>query len=483
MFSELFNTKSLPESVGLKIDSVPSRVDIPANASGTVDVSLGGWTFNDLFASPMVCGHNFMELFRNVPEVFFPIDYIASRVSGAKFQLKKVKDDSVVWENKRMNQILTRPNCLMSWKELIYQHFVYKLCTGSSFFRAAMTSISTSIPKHKMCDNYWVIPSDYVVVEPQRQQIPLFGIASVDEIVRCYRFGFGGVDNMEIPVSQIWHDRDGAISYHSGSGFLKAQSRLFPLVKPISNLIAVYEARNIIYVKRGGLGFLVSQKKDDAGTSALTKEEKKELLDDHYERYGLEKNKLPYGLSEVPLTFVRTNLSIAELQPFEETLADAIQIAGSYGIPSVLVPRKDQSTFNNQSSAEKSVYSSVIIPMASNFCADLTSFLGLEQSGYYLDCDFSHVDCLQEGLKEKEDVRTSVNDRCEKQFRCGLITINDWRAQIGESRFEEDIFDKTLFDMTDRERNRVKEVLSLNTKSGVEDGREDQVPSVQDEGE
>lgn len=116
MFSELFNTKSLPESVGLKIDSVPSRVDIPANASGTVDVSLGGWTFNDLFASPMVCGHNFMELFRNVPEVFFPIDYIASRVSGAKFQLKKVKDDSVVWENKRMNQILTRPNCLMSWK-------------------------------------------------------------------------------------------------------------------------------------------------------------------------------------------------------------------------------------------------------------------------------------------------------------------------------------------------------------------------------
>jgi len=43
--------------------------------------------------------------------------------------------------------------------------------------------------------------------------------------------------------------------------------------------------------------------------------------------------------------FVRTNLSIAELQPFEETLADAINIAGAYGIPAVLVPRKDQSTF------------------------------------------------------------------------------------------------------------------------------------------
>ena len=38
------------------------------------------------------------------------------------------------------------------------------------------------------------------------------------------------------------------------------------------------------------------------------------------------------------LSFVRTNLTIAELQPFEETLADAISISGAYGIPAVLVP-------------------------------------------------------------------------------------------------------------------------------------------------
>lgn len=40
-----------------------------------------------------------------------------------------------------MNGILSRPNCLMRWKELIYQHHIYKLCTGNSFIRAAMPDV------------------------------------------------------------------------------------------------------------------------------------------------------------------------------------------------------------------------------------------------------------------------------------------------------------------------------------------------------
>ena len=46
------------------------------------------------------------------------------------------------------------------------------------------------------------------------------------------------------------------------------------------------------------------------------------------------------------LTFVRTNLSIAELQPFEETLADAINIAGHTASLPFLFREKDQSTFS-----------------------------------------------------------------------------------------------------------------------------------------
>ena len=396
--------------------------------------------------SPIVAGSNYLTLFSTIPEVFFPIDYIASRIAGANFQLKKTKDDSIVWANKRMNGILSRPNCLMRWKELIYQHHIYKLCTGNSFIRAAMPDVFSTAEKWRYCDNYWVLPSDKTIVEPVYGNMPLFGIAQTEDIIRSYRLEYGWNGSLEIPPYQIWHDRDGSAEFYSGAMFLKSKSRLASQNKPMSNLIAVYEARNVIYVKRGGLGFIVSKKTDATGSIALTDDEKEQLLKQNFEKYGVRKGQVPYGISDADIDFVRTNLSIAELQPFEETLADAINIAGAYGIPAVLVPRKDQSTFSNQATAEKSVYCSTVIPMAKQFCKDFTAFLGLEGGGYYLDCDFSDVDCLQEGLKESEDVKTNINKRCREQFSCGLITLNDWRAQIGESMIENPLFDKLKFE-------------------------------------
>ena len=371
----------------------------------------------------------------------------------------------------------------MTWRQNVYQHFVYKLCIGNSFIRAAMADNFSNAEKWRYCSNYWVLPSDSVEILPVwGSNIPLFGIADEEDIIKGYRLNYGAFSTMDIPVYQIWHDRDGCVSYYSGNGFLKSQSRLMSQMKPISNLIAVYEARNVIYVKRGGLGFLINMKQDESGPIAMTDDEKKEILQQHYGKYGIGKDQLPYGLSDIPLGFVRTNLTINELQPFEETLADAISIAGAYGIPQELVPRKTQSTFNNKSTAEKGVYCSVIIPLAKQFCREFTEFIGLESGGYYLDCDFSDVDCLQQGLKDLEDVRTSVNNRCKEQFLSGLITYNDWRAKIGESKFEDAMFDKTLYQMSEQEREIVKRIFSLNTKGEVENGRKNQKPAVQDEG-
>ena len=47
------------------------------------------------------------------------------------------------------------------------------------------------------------------------------------------------------------------------------RSRLDSQKYTVSNIIAVYEARNAIYVKRGALGLIVNQKKDADGTVAM----------------------------------------------------------------------------------------------------------------------------------------------------------------------------------------------------------------------
>lgn len=435
----------------------------------------------ELNVLPYFCGENYLQLFESVPEVFFPIHYIASRIAGATFEVKRVKDDSIVFYKKELNKFLDEPNCLMKFREMVYLHFVYKLATGNAFLRAAMGEGANAERRWRWCDNFWELPPEYMQIVPQNGNVPMFDIATKEELIKAYRLQFGLKGHWDMSPNEIWHDRDGRPNFFNDSRFMMSKSRLASQQKAISNLISVYQARNLIYVKQGGLGFIVSKKNDATGTVALTEKEKKGIIEQHNGKYGVTGDKLPYGISDVPIDFVRTNLSISELQPFDETLLDAITIAGAYGIPSVLVPRKDQSTFSNQSTAEKAVYSSEIIPMAKRFCQDLTSFLGIEADGFYIDCCFKDVDCLQEGLKDAEEVKKLANERCRMQFLSGIITLNDWRAQICEEKKEIPLFDKIIFEMTPEEVEIINGVF--NTKSVVENERRSQAPTVQNEGE
>lgn len=472
-FQHLFSKKSTENVVAVTEES-------PQPSASPVD--RGALLLAALDERRLECNMSYMDMYRCIPEVFFPIEYIASRISGGNFQLKKEADDSVVWRNYTVNKLLNKPNCVFSWKEFVHDHFVWKLTTGTSFIRA-VTAIDVD---YRSVLAYWVLPSDRVEVRPPMALIPLYDVSEVSDLIASVNvMGAFGVQ-MQIDPRQVMIDRDGIATLLSENSYMKAHSRLDSLRKNIANLLSVYDARNVIFTKRGGIGYIVSRKMDATGTEALTENEKKQLVEQNAERYGLGKGQLPYGISDVPIDFVRTNLSIAELQPFDETLADAINIAGAYGVPAVLVPRKDQSTFSNQATAEKTVYASVVIPMAKEFCKMFTSFIGLDKSGLYLDVDFSGVDCMQDGMKTEEEVKKLVNDRCRQQFLDGLITLNDWRGQIGEAQIEEKenpLFSKLKFDMTDEDLEIVNKII-LNQQNPNNNGnRADEKPGVQNQGE
>lgn len=469
ILDRIFGTKEDKGALVLKENPSPATASVPVVSQNSEIEVKDAWRYQQILSMldglvhQSVVGNNFLEMFKTIPEVFWPIDFLAKRISEAHFDLKRVSDDSIVWCNRMgADNILKQPNPLMSWREMVYQHYVYYWTTGNAFFRASMAdTITEDATIFQWCSNYWELPAHLVQVKPQQYSfgVPLFGVATKEEMIKGYTLDLGAYSTLIIPHYQIWHDRDGLPQLQSGAGFLKANSRLLSVKKPIANLLAVYEARNVIYLKRGALGFIVSQKEDKAGTAALEPDEKDALRKEIDSKYGVGEGKSPYGITDVPISFVRTNLSISELQPFEETLEDAVKIAGVFGIPSVLVPRKDQSTFSNQDAAEKSVYTSVIIPTAKRFCENLTQFLGLEKKGFYIDCDFSDVACLQVGLKESEEVKKLVSERCLGEFNNGLISINDWRSQIHESALEGEMFNKTKFEMTDTELALVERVI------------------------
>lgn len=444
------------------VRSAPSEASLAISCNESA-AEPARYSFNnyDLLFSPFTCTSNFIKLFETVPEVYFPVKFIIDKINTGVFQLKRSEDDSVVWDNDSVNRFLTRPNALFSFREFVSRHFAFKLLTGNSFIKAAVPGmLHISGELWELCDNYWVLPSGNVNIKTPNR-VPLFSTAKLEDIIDSYELNVNGQIEKIDPCA-VLHTKELNISESNSGDYFRGNSRLMAQKKPISNLIAVYEARNIIYVKRGALGMFVSNKRDEMGTSPLTPKESDAIREEYEDSYGVTKGKSPIGVVNHPVDFIKISASIQDLQPFEETLADACQIAGAFGIPSELIPRKDHGTFSNLGESEKKVYTSVIIPEATEFARDLTLFLGLDRSGMYLDVDFSHVECLQAGSKEKHETKKIISDKCRAEFLSGIITLNDWRAQIGESKIENPLYNKLLLEMNEAEQEKIKNIVSMN---------------------
>lgn len=420
-----------------------------------------GYNFHELpiaMDSRTRAGNDFVNLFKTMGEVQFPIRYIAERVSSARFVVKRFLDDSEVWDNKFMNEILNKPNPLMSFQELVYQHILYIYATGKSYLYADTPENfkSRGIPRFESTSNFYILPSNEVVVKFKNEVKNIYSSNSaLSDLIE--RMSIASVRDWLIDPENILHSRD--VSLSGDVSQILGTSRLESQRDAIDNLKAVYEARNVIYTKRGALGMAYSKKHDDAGSVPLTKREKESILETFYKSFGLRKSKTPIGVSDVELGYINFGVSIKDLEPFKETLNNAIQIAGVFGIPADLIPREDHSTFSNQQSAEVAVYQGVVIPCANMRVNELSEFLGLPKKGMYLHADFSHLPILQPNRKEEAESSFRINENCKVQFRSGIISLNDWRSALGFENIKKPIYEKTLLEMSASELVIIESIL------------------------
>ncbi|MDE6410765.1 MAG: phage portal protein, partial [Muribaculaceae bacterium] len=211
-----------------------------------------------------------VDVFLNLPEVFFPIDFIASRIASAHYEIRKYSDDSIVWctnrskETKGVARLLTKPNWLQTWKEFVYMHWVQKLATGNGFMRAAMNSdlFDENTLKWEWCKNLWTIPSSMMSIKTPafgRGFVNMFGCEEMVDVILGYKIN-GQID---VPYWQVFHDRDLFANIGMGNTeFLWSPSRLFASERNITILKRVYDARNTIYDKCGALGIITNRAQD-----------------------------------------------------------------------------------------------------------------------------------------------------------------------------------------------------------------------------
>lgn len=401
---------------------------------------------------------NFINLFYCLPEIFAPINEIATRVADAVWQLRKDWNDEVDYKDKDFNRLFSKPNALMSFKQFVWQSVCYEYLTGANveYFNRP----STLAPDYRNILSWFNLPTQKLHIKT-KNNIDIYSSTSLDDLIESYSITDNGRTR--------YFDNDKVLPFmnHSlkdGNEPDKFRSPLCGAKLAIKNLLPVYEARGVIYIKRGAMGFLVSKKSDESGLISLTKTEKQEAQKEYAMSYGLRAGQNQVGVASAPLEFIKTSMSIQELQPFDETLADAVAIYATLKVPRHLVPSKDQSTYANAGADMKSFYGNVIIPAANRYAEAWTNYFNIDRR--YIYADFSMVAELQEDRKEKAGVDQIKGNVMLQRFTSGVCTLNDWLADIGEASVSLPIYNKKIYEMEPAELDIVKNVINLKAVAG-----------------
>lgn len=403
-------------------------------------------------------GNNLYTIYKEISEVQFPINFIVERAKKPQIVIKSFKTDEVVWNNERLNKLLENVNPYYSFKDYVAYSIFMRLINGNSYCYAA-TDPMFKDKLYKYCNAFYVLPSHKVDIKTWNYNPDLYSGKTKEEIIKGYELQTNGL-RYTLDTNCILHIKD---NIDFDSRYLKAFSRLQSQKYPIANLMSVYEARNVIYTKRGALGAIVSKMGDATGAVAMTPSEKKQLHDDFYANYGVEYDKRQHVISSIPIEYIQMGMNIQELEPFKETLNDAVQIAGCFQIDKELIPREDSSTFANQKTAEIKTYSDVIIPLVNEELAYQSRFMGLVNDGFYFDALWDEVAILQQAKYERETSDKVITERCKIEFDSGLITLNDWRAKLNMEAIDNPMYDKTLLEMSESERAIIMSLKSSKT--------------------
>lgn len=456
LFSNPFKRKPVTETRAADYQA-PTKIFIEKDGPNQ-DYLLQGGTMLERFYSILngfYSNSNFIELFHCLPEVFAPIHEIASRVADAVWQFRKDWNDEVDYKDADFNRLFSTPNPLQAFKAFVYNAVCFEILTGKQFWYLNKPSVIAGW-SYKDVASWTNLIAHEVIIDCKKADP--YSATTIQDFVNLYKAPlYGGmrifpVENV-IPILNL--------SLKKGYDLNCTEPLIKGAEKAIKNLIPVYEARGIIYIKRGAMGFIVSRKSDESGAISLTPKERKELDKDFTDSYGITGSKETISKTGMPVDFVRTAMSIQELEPFSETLADAAAIYAVLRVPPHLIPSKDKSTFNNANSDMKAFYENVIIPWAKRYAEAWTNGFRLKDFRRYIFPDFSHIGVLQEDKKGKSETDRNNGGVYLQRWQNGVISLNEWIVAVDGIKGTGPIYEKKIFELTPEEIAAAKEVITL----------------------
>lgn len=342
---------------------------------------------------------NASTLARSVSELYFPIDFIADRASKLRYFIEDKNGNEVT--NTEITRFITKPNPLQTFSDYVYQYLFNLYADGCVTTYKQVPSTYTSKPNITNISRSDILDVDNLEIA-EYTNISQLDISNLTDLIRAVKYtdinGKSAIINKDLlTITNIDASR------RCGSS-LFSQSPLFKANKAVNNLLAVYSARYNVYVNNGAAGYLVKKNVAENGVmAAVNPQDRDSMIKDINDRNGLTGKKNLYGISSIPMEFINTLVTIKDLMPHEETLLNAIQIAGVYQIPANLIPRTEQAKYENQSESELSVWENTIMSAVNNMCEVLTKDFTLDAKGFKIKADYSGVSAMGANKVKKED--------------------------------------------------------------------------------
>jgi phage portal protein BeeE len=363
----------------------------------------------------------------------------ASAFANGKLQfIKATTGGEIRGLDKQWKKLFDRPNLMQTGTEFLIQLYIFMAmrgyCYGYPIYPEGFTDIPSAI---------WLLPPWYVTVAPINNPFFQFQNGAIE---RQVIFQWNG-ETTQIPESELILFKDPGSTLINQYTWLP-ESRIMSLQRPISTLIAAIESRNVLVTRRGALGLLSNDTgKGDVNYVPLNPDEKKELQRD-YRQYGLTHNQWQLLITNANLKYQQMAMNVKELGLFEEHERDIMDICDVFNYPYELLANTKGQTYANKNEAGKKFYQDTIIPESKVITEQLEVGLKLSDVNIELELVYDDVEALQESMRDTGNGRLAMNNALAVQWENNLITLDDWREQIGDERLgtEPNMFYKYEFD-------------------------------------
>jgi hypothetical protein len=349
------------------------------------------------------------RLFLEIPELRTVINKRASMMSTNIPCLYDKEGNKV--EEHWLLDLIAHPNAIQSWSDVIYSLSVQDALYSNSFAYAPVRSFGVRnliVP----------LPASKVKIHTTGKRL---NFMDADDLIDKFTFRYDDNTDENIPwIDMVYLTTD------DGMNIVKPVSRIDTLKYPLSNIRAQYHKRNVLLENIGAIGILSAQQNDMGGAIPMTPEEKTTIQRDWYRR---QKDELI--ITEAQVNWQPMSFPTKDLMLFEELSADKLAIIDTYGMNANIFSSDKGSTYENVRESIKMVYQDTIIPETQAMYDSLMHQFGLDEQGYYLTADFSHLPILQEDEQSNANTLRTRVDAVEKLLNLGLIDMEEAKTIIG----------------------------------------------------